>query len=155
MESTSVQKIQDEYLEFTTILNSNLESNKFNLEPEQLNWIKTFIVLSPNTFNQIIDEIQVLKTDNFDIHEIPKLIFLVANVVKTISIKNDMVKPENIITLIKISLDTILESDILPLPDIDKSIIEYIINHSLDLLSMNILPIEKKINDCCRFLFFF
>lgn len=154
IDSSPVKTIESEYLEFITKLNSNLESNKFNLEPEQINFIKSFIILSPNAFNQIIDEIQILKNSNFDIHEIPKLILIVANVFKSISIKNNTVKAENIITLIKVTLDTIIESNILPLPEIEKNIIEYIINHSLDLLSMNILPIEKKINECCRFLFF-
>ena len=153
MISTPDQTIEGEYFEFITKLNSNLESNKFKLEQEQLTWIKTFILVSPDALNQVIAEIQIFKTDGFNIHEIPKLVSLIAKVYKSISIKTNMVKPENIITLIKVTLDTIIESNILPLPEIEKNIIEYIINQSLDLLSMSILPIEKETTACCRFFF--
>jgi hypothetical protein len=67
---------------------------------------------------------------------------LITDICHSEALKNDMHNPEKIIMFVKFILHNLIESDFM-LPNIEKKIIEKIINSSLDWVAMNINVIEE------------
>ena len=97
----------------------------------------------------------IKKGEPLDLHFIPEMISIVLNIFKNTQIINEFKDPENIILLIRFNLIYMIESKIIPMPDFEVFVFESIINSSLDLLSTNILPIEKEVETICSQLFYF
>jgi hypothetical protein len=95
----------------------------------------------------------IKKGEPLDLHFIPEMISIVLNIFKNTQIINEFKDPENIILLIRFNLIYMIESKIIPMPDFEVFVFESIINSSLDLLSTNILPIEKEVETICSQLF--
>jgi hypothetical protein len=133
------------------IINKKLNTGSFKLTISQINWINFYINLCPNSFNDITKEItNIIKCSKINLHDIPNIIIIISRIYRNNIIENDIENPENIIVFIKFTIDSILESDLFIVPNIEKHIIESIINSSLDLLKLNI-NIVKEESECCFF----
>jgi len=120
----------------------------YNLTVEQKSWIQEFIRASPTSFDKIVADIQTITADGkIDVHDIPTIVKLFADVYHSDAINAGLVNAKNVIAFIKFSLDVILESKLLVLPEMEKKTIEAVVDASLSLLAMNIdtmEAVEKK-----------
>lgn len=146
----STQSInQEQYNSFLSDFLIRLGANKDNLTPENIKWINEFIKLSPGALKEAVDEISKLKSGNYDIQDIPHIISIIAKIYHTTYVNKNMKNPEHIITFVKFTLDSVLESNLVPLPEIEKDAIQFIIDKSLDLLSLNLGFINKTTEVMC------
>lgn len=115
----------------------------YNLTVEQMAWIQEFIRASPNSFDTIIADIQTITADGkIDVYDIPTIVKLFAHVYHSGAIHAGLVNTKNVIAFIKFTLDVILDSKLLVLPEVEKKTIEAVVDASLSLLAMNIETID-------------
>jgi hypothetical protein len=132
-------------LDLTKLLLSNVNTPSYNLTQEQINWINEFIKASPESFQKISDGFKNITSDGkIDLHDIPVIIKLLADIYNSESIKKGVSNPDNIVAFVKYTIDVIFESKYLILPDIEKQAIHKLIDISLDLLSMNLSKITSN-----------
>ena len=139
------------------VLLESISLPAYQLTVEQMSWIQEFIRLSPQSFDKIVADIQTITADGkIDVHDIPTIVKLFADVYHSGAVSTGLVNTKNVIAFIKFSLDVILESKLLVLPEVEKKTIEAVVDASLSLLAMNIDTIEaaqKKwynfISDAC------
>jgi hypothetical protein len=137
------------------LLLSNTNEPSYKLSSTQINWITQFINSSPESFTVITNDIKnITSTGSIGLHNIPQIIHLCADIYSSNAIKNGLSNPTNIITFIKFTLDVILTSKYLILPDIEKELLQSLVDASLNLLIMNLGSIEDDIaycetNKCC------
>ena len=121
----------------------------------QINWIQKFIEISPDSMQLIGDNVKnIVKDGKINIHDIPFILNIVTQTVHEKSIQNEMFNIENILLFVRFTFDSLLESKFLVLPDIEKEIIEKMVNNSIDLLKYNISEVTFEEN-CCKDLFTF
>jgi len=148
--------------ELSALLLANVNTPSYHLTADQVVWINQFILASPDSFTKITDDIKsITATGEIGVHNIPQIVRLLADIYNNEALKAGMTNPANIIAFIKFTLDTILSSKLLILPDTEKELIKEIVDASLDLLATNLTPIEKGIAElesipcCSKFLHFF
>jgi len=128
-----------ETVTLTTLLLEKMNSPSYNLTPVEIEWINTFIKSSPDTFNHILDDIKIILSDGkINAHDIPQIIKLLTDVYKSNALSINSYNAKNIILLVKTTLDIILNSSLLPLPDVEKHIMLEVVDSSISLLSMNL-----------------
>jgi hypothetical protein len=126
---------------------TNLHNSDYNLSPEQIEWIKNFLSLSPETLEVILTDINNIMKDNvIDLHDIPMIIKLITDVYHTEAKKMNISNSKNLITFVKYTLNALIDIQYINLPAAKKSIITDIINISLDLLSLNL---QNNNRTCC------
>jgi hypothetical protein len=136
-------------LDLTKLLLSNVNSPSYNLTQEQINWTNEFIKASPESFEKISDGFKNITTDGkIDLHDIPVIIKLLADIYNSESIKKGISNPNNIIAFIKYTTDVIFTSKYLILPDNQKEAVHKLVDISLDLLNMNISSITSILDFC-------
>ena len=132
----------------TQLLLDSLPLPSYNLTVIEMNWIQEFIKASPDTFSNIVKDLQKITADGkIDIYDIPTIIRLFAHTYNSDVIKVGLSNGQNVIAFIKFTLDVLLQSELLILPDVDKKVIKSVVDNSLTLLSMNldnIVAIQKK-----------
>ena len=130
------------------ILLENIPLPTYELTVDEMIWIQAFIKTSPLSIQKIATDIQeIIQDGKIDSHDIPAIIRLIADIYKSNAIKIEFINAQNIITLVKFTINVILQSELLILPNIEKKVIQSMINSSLELLSMkidNIVEIKKK-----------
>ena len=115
----------------------------YQLTIEQKSWIQEFIRASPNSFEKIVADINAITADGkIDVHDIPVIVKLFADIYHSGAISTGLVNTKNVIAFIKFTLDVILDSKLLVIPDIQKKTIEAVVDASLSLLAMNIETID-------------
>jgi hypothetical protein len=121
------------------ILLENIAVPAYGLSVEQRAWIQEFIKASPKSFEKIAEDIKTITADGkIDVHDIPAIVKLFADIYHSASTQADLVNANNVISFIKFTLDVILDSKLLVLPEIEKKVIAALVDTSLSLLSMNI-----------------
>ena len=111
----------------------------YNLTTEQQAWIQEFIKASPKSFETIANDIKTITKDGkIDVHDIPATVKLFADVYHSAAAQSGLVDAKNVIAFIKFTLNVILESRLLVLPEMEKKVIDTLIDTSLSLLLMNI-----------------
>ena len=152
---TSVDVAEITLTDLQTLLANRVNQPQYNLSTSEMTWIKLFIISSPETFKTIATDIQNINSSGkIGVTDIPQIIKLFYSIYSSAEIYNGISNPNNIIAFIRFTLDVILDSNLIVLPDIEKEILEKTINICLDLLSIQLPNIEKKVeslydNDCC------
>jgi hypothetical protein len=117
--------------------------------PQQQLWCTLFLSESKNTVLSIIEIIQDMKKQQgIYLHTIPELVLKISTICHTQSKEIGLDNVDHLLTMIKLLLDTIIEVECI-LPDIEKSILEELINSSIDLLQYRLT--EIKISCRCFF----
>jgi hypothetical protein len=114
-----------------------------------------FIEISSQSMQIIGDSVKnIVKDGKIELHDIPTILRIIIQIYHEKSIQNEMFIKENILIFVRFTFDSLLKSKFLLLPDVEKEIIEKMVDNSLDLLQYNIndLGIEE---DCCEHLFTF
>ena len=140
------------------VLKNNLQNNKYSmhLSPLDIKYIDTLLDGNPEMFNQIHSMVDEIIGDGvLDIHDVPKIVLLVSKIYKTHLI-GEIIKQVKILSVIRFTVDSLLESGLIPLPEIEIIIIKKIVDVSIDLLSTNIDIIEEEAKTCwawCKHVF--
>jgi hypothetical protein len=107
-----------------------------------------YIIDNPVVCSKIEEEINNIIVDNqIDYHDIPQIIVLMNEIYKSHLIENEIQKV-GIINIIRFTLDSILESNLIHLSQIELQIIEKIVNSSLFLLGSSVDFIKKEEEAC-------
>lgn len=140
-------------MELNNIIKEYLMLNRYNLSNEEINWITAYINSSPESLKSVTDGInEIIKDNVINIHDIPIIINIITTIYHNESIKNEIVNSNNIIIFVKFTLNSIIDSKFILLPEIEKEIIEKLINSSLDLIRLNITTINNDTEYCCNIL---
>jgi hypothetical protein len=131
--------------DLTTLLLDNLSSPIYNLTLEQQNCIKVFIQNSPGVFEKITKDINdIYKDGKIDLYDVPFIIQLLVNSYQLYNVNNTLLKNDNLIVCIQYTINVIIDSKFIVLPEFEKRIIESVVNSSIQLLNTNIVPNTKK-----------
>ena len=136
----------------TTLLKNSVLDVNCPLTPQNIAIINVLITTCPDIFDELNVDIKNVIADNkIDLQDIPSLVHIITKIFNSPVIKSAIinhsinVEPEDIILYIKYTLDTILTSQFLVIPEFQKTIIKKIIDTSLDLLITNIPSIKKNV----------
>jgi hypothetical protein len=148
-----------------TIINliANLQSNlnkpfvKTTLTPAEIEYINTLIKAESNISgnSDIIIQIQtnfnsIIKEGGIGLQDIPLIVLIVSNILKTHMIQNT-IQNVGIINIIKFILDSLFDSDVLPINHIEAGIIKNLVDSSLQLLKTNIDFVVQEEQVICGF----
>lgn len=151
--AVSTQSIsQEQYNSFLSDFLIRLGANKDNLTPENIKWINEFIKISPGALKEAVEEISKLKSGIYVIQDIPHIISIIAKIYHNTYVTKNMKNPQHIIAFVKFTLDSVLDSNLVHLPETEKDAIQFIVDKSLDLLSLNLGIINKTkevMHGCC------
>jgi hypothetical protein len=130
------------------LLLSNLSSPKYNLTTEQQTVIQTFIHSSPAVFEKISNNVNAITKDGkLDLHDIPYIIQLLAD---TYQLNNPLLAGDNLIVFIQYTVDVIIDSKFVELPEFEKQIIDTLVNTCIQLLKINVIPKVKSWFSCYK-----
>jgi len=128
----------------STLLLANVNTPSYNLLPEQIEWVNKFIKASPEVFDIILKDILAITADGkIDSHDIPLVIKIITDIYNSRAIASNMANSQNIIAFVKFTLEVILDSKYVVLPEIEKTIIKGLIDSSISLLIMNVASNAK------------
>jgi len=114
------------------------EKYTLHLTPHEMAFTKTLLRDHPELFENIHDTIQDIVSDGqLNLHDIPKLVLLVSQIYHA-HMMTTVVRQVGVINLVKFTLDAILASGLVPLPAIEITLIQRIMDTSLDLLNTNL-----------------
>lgn len=143
------------FINVIDILQSVLSNNKttlHDLSNKEIQFIQKMMIESPETFHSISEQInEIIKDKKIDISEIPKIIHIIA----IIFITDFSFKKVDVIACVRFTLDTIIDSGLLPLNAIETMALKSIIDTSLDLLKINLPRIETRVENFFNGLFKF
>lgn len=129
----------------------NLQNPNYLLTYEQIVWIQDIMENCPELVNEIHTEIQTILSKNgqINLHDIPKMIKIVSEVIHQKSLFCNLLHPKNILTFIKYVLHIMIDYDFFIPCEIEKIFIKTLVNNSLDLLAYHIIPpIEQEMVSC-------
>jgi hypothetical protein len=135
---------------FVDVLKKNLFNDKYSvhLSPKDIKFIDTLLNGNPEMFNQIHGMVDEIISDGvLDIHDIPKIVLLIGKIYKN-NLIGEILKHVKILSVVRFTVDSLLESGLIPLPEVEIHIIKKIVDVSIDLLSTNIDIIEEKTRSC-------
>ena len=132
------------------VLKNNLQNDKYSvhLSPHDIKYVDTLLESNPEMFNQIHSMVDEIISDGvLDIHDIPKIVLLISKIYKT-NLIGEFIKKVKILSVIRFTVDSLLDSGLVPLPEIEIIIIKKIVDVSIDLLSTNVHRIEEETKTC-------
>ena len=87
-----------------------------------------------------------------DLHDLPQIVLIISDIY-TYHIIENLIEDIGIINIVKFTLDSLIDSDILPLPNIEKYLIKKMADSSICLLKFNPNIIQKENISCFNYLF--
>jgi len=150
--STIVDISQIEVLpKLSVLLLDNLTSPDYKLTVEQQTSIQSFIQTFPNIIDRISKDIDEIANDSkIDLYDIPAIIQLLADTYRLHSFTDGLLPGDTSIVFIQYTIYVIIDSKYVVIPDIEKQVIETVVNTCLTLLRMNIVTSSSvKKGFCC------
>lgn len=128
----------------TTLLNRiQINNLSINISDDEIKYLKNIINTDPTIISNIQNDINSIIEDNkIDYKDIPKIVLLISDIFSDHLIENK-ISPAGIINIIKFILDTLIDYNLLPIPNIEKIIAKQLIDSSLSLLSKNIYILDN------------
>jgi hypothetical protein len=127
------------------ILLSNLNSPTYVLTPEQQTVIQHFVQVNPSVFDKLADDIRAITKDGkIDLYDIPFILQLCVDTYYLYTTSELLLSGDNIIVLIQYTLNVMIDSKFVVLPDYEKQVIEAVIYSCIQLLKTNIIPPTKS-----------
>jgi hypothetical protein len=140
---------------FDAILKAALATN-VALSPRELALINQ--ILGDENVGAKINDLftKILADGKIDVYDVPNLVLVLTEIYKT-HIINKGITDVNVINMIELTLDCILDSDLVPIPEMEKKIMKSIIETSLKLLETNLPAIKSGwslvygcLRSCCE-----
>jgi len=139
---------------------SNLQNNisiSTNLTPDEVAYINKLVQAESDISGNfgIISQVKmefnnIIKEDIINLHDIPKLILLITDILKTNIVQNT-IQNVGLLNIIKFILDALFDSNLLPLNPTEISLIKSLIDSSLQLLQTNVDFVIKEEQYVCSF----
>jgi len=139
---------------------SNLQNNisiSTNLTPDEVAYINKLVQAESDISGNfgIISQVKmefnnIIKEDIINLHDIPKLILLITDILKTNIVQNT-IQNVGLLNIIKFILDALFDSNLLPLNPNEISLIKSLIDSSLQLLQTNVDFVIKEEQYVCSF----
>jgi hypothetical protein len=115
---------------------------KYILDKSFIEWFKLYIILSPNTLQNILDTTGDIIIDNnrMEVVDIPNMILLIISIIQKEAIRYDIVCSEHIVSLTKIIMYTIIDYELFAISPIlqNNLVIEAMINSCLELVKIDL-----------------
>jgi hypothetical protein len=137
------------------ILYNNISNNNIctQLNNDEIMFIKNILSKHSEILDKIDNEINNIITDEkIDLHDIPQIVLVISDIYTSHIVEN-YIENIGLLNIIKFTIDSIIDSNMLPLPNIEISIIKKIIDSSISLLQFNVNIIEKEKINCFNYLF--
>lgn len=132
--------------------NAVLQTNSLN--KLEKNVIFDLLENSPEIFKQMDNAIyEILKDGKIDMHDIPQIIFIIVDILKNHEIVKVVFEHDNYLNVIQFIINAILDSGVLPIPQLETDVAKKIIDSSLNLLITNLPELKKEEVGCFDFLF--
>lgn len=132
------------------LLLENLTSPEYKLTIEQQTSIQSFIQNFPAVFDKITKEIEeIAKDGKIDLHDIPAIIQLLADTYRLYSVTDGLLIGDTSIIFVQYTINVIIDSKFVTIPEFEKQVIETLVNSCLTLLRMNIISSTDKKGFCC------
>lgn len=132
----------------TIIQNLDLEKYALVLTPNEKAYIQKVLREHPETLTNIHATIQDIVSDGkIDLHDIPKIVLLVSQIMKSHIIENS-VRNVSVVSVVKFLVDSILVSGLLPLPKVEIDLLRRVFDSSIELLQME-AKVDFKMKCCC------
>ena len=123
-------------IKLANLIQANINIPTYQLSQEQINWIELILRNSPSSFNEIDSVLEtIINSGNVSIQIIPQLIQLFTDVYNNSSTQLNIANSNNIYVFVKFTLDVVLDSNVIVLPNVDSHAIKSMIDISLGLLS--------------------
>ena len=144
---------------FAANLHSNLNSQVFStkLTPDEVMYINKLLQAEADISGNvgIISQIQmefnsIIKEGVISLHDIPQLVLLITDILKTNIVQNT-IQNVGILNIIKFILDSLFDSNLLPLNATEILFIKTLVDSSLQLLQTNIDFVVKEEEVVCSF----
>lgn len=127
------------------LYNSTKISISLNLN--EITYIKKMVTEHPEIFDKISTKINnMMGKKRICVHDLPEVIIIISSVYNS-NIINELINNVDIIKIVQYTIDSILDSNLIPLPEIETCIVKKIVESSINLLRMNM---EKKDEICCN-----
>lgn len=130
-----------------SILSSTITIKEYtiNLSLNEVKYILDLLHSEQELLGVIGNSIDSIISDGvINLYDLPIIIMLFAQIFKAHCMRN-IIKDVDILKVIRFSMDSIIDYQYLPLPNVDREVIKNIIDNALSLLSTNI-ELNKKIN---------
>lgn len=113
-----------------------------HLSKYEISFFHTVLSENPTIFNKINETINEILQQNENIHDLKDVLKIVHHIS---SVYTEIFDPKeiDIISCIKFTVDGILDSGLLPFPNIEIMFVKKVVDASLDLLKIN-LPVVKE-----------
>jgi len=85
--------------------------------------------------------------EELEIYFVPEIILNIASVLKNTNIIDELEDPLNIILIIRFNLIYLFDSCILPMPQVDLSVLDFVITSSLNLLATDIIHSQQIVDE--------
>ena len=133
------------------VVNIQKENFSVTLTQEEIDYIHQLLMRYPETtkkINHLFDEMVIKRM--FDLHDIPTIILVISEIYQSHIVDNE-IKNINLFNLLQFTIDTILESQMIPLPELELKLIQKIVDSSMGLLKMNVNKEVQVIESCYDF----
>lgn len=126
-----------------TLIENNLHVSSFALTDDEKQWIQLIIKNSPSSFEEIDQFLDpILSSEQLNIEIIPKFIKVLVDTYTSISQQNNILDQDNIYTLIKFTVDVVI--DFIPSSSLEIIIIKSVVDSSLSLLKTSIIKGDEN-----------
>jgi hypothetical protein len=120
----------------------------------ELNFLKELLLDKPEVFAKISAGLKEIMADGkIDLHDVPQIILLIATIYNA-NVIPDIALKINMNNIIQFTIDAILDSGILPLPQFEVDIIKRVVDSCMHLLKTN-PNLAKKETEACHSCFTF
>jgi len=115
-----------------------------HLTPTEVAFVKNLLQDHPEVFHQIQATVTDIVADGkLNLHDLPKVVLLISQIYHAHLVEN-VVHHVGVIHLVKFTVDALLESGAVPLPDLEIALIKKVVDASLDLLQTNVHVVPGK-----------
>jgi hypothetical protein len=128
-----------------TTLKTNLHLEKYaiHLTDNEKQYIDVLMDKNPEVFAKIQQTMDEIMADGVvDLYDIPKIILLISQMYQA-NVLKEFIQHIRLLSLVKFTIDCLLDSGLLPIPQVEVAIIKRIVDTTIDLLSTNMDTITK------------
>ena len=129
-----------------TTLRTNLHLEKYavHLTANEKQYLDVLMEKNPEVFAKIQQTMDDILADGVvDLHDIPKIILLISQMYQA-NVLVEFIRYIRLLSLVKFTIDCLLDSGLLPIPQVEVAIIKRIVDTTIDLLSTNLETIMQK-----------
>ena len=133
-----------------TTLKANLHLEKYaiHLTANETQYIEVLMERNPEVFTKIQQTVDEIMSDGVvDLHDIPKIILLISQMYQA-NVLTEFIHHIRLLSLVRFTVDCLLDSGLLPIPQAEIFVIKRIVDTTIDLLSTNMDVIVQKTKKC-------